>query len=353
MWAACDRPTRIMSLVDSLLKVATGLALASGVVLSFSCARQDPEVTILRLGHGLNTNHPVHLGMQKLADDLLERTDGKVRIVIYPNEQLGSERESLELLQLGALDMTKASSAVLEAFQEEYKVFGLPFLFDSGEHMWHVLEGPIGAEILASGRDRNLLGLCYYDAGARSFYTRDRPIREPDDLRGLNIRVQQSEMAIRMVRALGGSPTPVSWGELYSALQQGIVDGAENNPPSFFTSNHYLASRYFSRNEHLRLPDVLVIQTRLFDRLSPEHQEALLKAAAVSVAYQREIWKTAEEVALIAVQEAGVEVIEFQDLTPFQERVQSILLDFEGTVVGDLAERIRAATPTDESASHR
>jgi tripartite ATP-independent transporter DctP family solute receptor len=330
-----------MPLVNSVLKVGTGLALAAGLVLSFGCARQDSEVTTLRLGHGLNTNHPVHLGMQKLAEELRERTDGKVRIVIYPNEQLGSERESLELLQLGALDMTKASSAVMEAFQEEYKVFGLPFLFNSGEHMWQVLEGPIGRQILESGRDRNLLGLCYYDAGARSFYTRNTPIREPDDLRGLNIRVQQSEMAMKMVRALGGSPTPVSWGELYSALQQGIVDGAENNPPSFYTSNHYQASRYFSRNEHLRLPDVLLIQSRRFDNLSDAHQQAFREALAVSVAFQREIWQLAEEEAIQAVKAAGVEVIEFDDLSPFQEKVQSILLEFEGTIVGDLAERIR------------
>lgn len=330
-----------MSAIISTLKIGAGLALSSLCVALVGCGGRDVDVTVLRLGHGLNTNHPVHQGMEKLAQEMLARTDGQVRIVIYPNEQLGSERESLELLQLGALDMTKASSAVLEAFQEEYKVFGLPFLFNSGDHMWQVLEGPIGRQILESGRDRNLLGLCYYDAGARSFYTRQTPIREPADLRGLNIRVQQSEMAMKMVRALGGSPTPVSWGELYSALQQGIVDGAENNPPSFFSSNHYQASRYFSRNEHLRLPDVLLIQSRRFDNLSEAHQQAFIEALAVSVAFQREIWQRAETEAIQAVKAAGVEVIEFDDLRPFQELVQPILLEFEGTIVGDLAEQIR------------
>jgi tripartite ATP-independent transporter DctP family solute receptor len=325
----------------SALRLGAGLVLFSLGLGLAGCGGRDVDVTVLRLGHGLNTNHPVHKGMERLAEEMQARTNGQVRILIYPNEQLGSERESLELLQLGALDMTKASSAVLEAFQEEYKVFGLPFLFNSGDHMWQVLEGPIGRQILESGRDRNLLGLCYYDAGARSFYTRQTPIREPDDLRGLNIRVQQSEMAMKMVRALGGSPTPVSWGELYSALQQGIVDGAENNPPSFYTSNHYQASRYFSRNEHLRLPDVLLIQSRRFDKLSAAHQQAFREALAASVTFQREIWQLAETEAIQAVKAAGVEVIEFDDLSPFQEKVQPILLEFKGSIVGDLAERIR------------
>ncbi len=311
-------------------------------VWSVGCSPDRGDTVVFRLGHGLNTEHPVHRGMEKLAEELEARTGGEVRIRVFPNEQLGTERQSLELVQQGSLAMTKVSSAVMESFQEEYKVYGLPFLFDDGEHMWEVLDGEIGREILESGREGNLLGLCYYDAGARSFYTTRRPIRSPADLEGMNIRVQQSPMSIQMVRALGGSPTPVPWGELYSALQQGVVDGAENNPPSYHTANHFRVAPYFSRNEHLRLPDVLVIRTALFDGLSGEHREAFREALRVSVEYQRELWKEAEEEALRVAREAGVEIIEFDDLGPFQERVRGIWDEVEGTVVGDLAGRIRA-----------
>ncbi len=311
------------------------------VVWLAGCAPDD-GIVVYRLGHGLNTQHPVHRGMEKLAEEVEARTNGEVRIRIFPNEQLGTERQSLELVQQGSLAMTKVSSAVMESFQDEYRVFGLPFLFDDGEHMWEALGGEIGREILESGRAAGLLGLCYYDAGARSFYTRERPIRSPEDLEGLRIRVQQSPMSIEMVRALGASPTPVPWGELYSSLQQGVVDGAENNPPSYHTANHYRVAPYFSLNEHLRLPDVLVIRPGLYDGLSEEHRAAFREAIEVSVAYQRELWKEAEEEALRVAREAGVEIVEFDDLGPFRERVHGIREGFEGTPVGELADRIRA-----------
>ncbi len=305
------------------------------------CASDDDSRTVLRLAHGLDTSHPVHGGMEVFAQEVESRTNGEVRIIIYPNEQLGSERECLELLQLGALDITKSSTAILDAFIEEYAVFGLPYVFRGDEHMWAVLEGEVGQEILESGRDVNLLGLCYYDAGARSFYTTRHPIHQPSDLQGLSIRVQQSDMAIRMVRAMGGSPTPVSWGELYSALQQGVVDGAENNPPSFYTSNHYEVCRYYTLDEHQRVPDVLLIRPAVFDGLSDEHQQAFREAAEVSVAYQRELWREDQDKALAAVEEAGVTIIE-PDISEFQEAVQPLWAMFEGTVIGDLAERVEA-----------
>lgn len=194
---------------------------------------------VLKLAHGLDVTHPVHKGMMFLAERVKEKTAGKLRVDIYPSEQLGNERECIEQVQLGALAMTKASSAHLEAFIPELRVLGLPYLFRDDDHMWKVFLGEIGRELLAAGESRGLKGLCFYDAGARSFYTRDKPIRTPADLAGMTIRVMQSEMCMRMVSAMGGSPTPISWGELYTSLQQGVVDAAENNPPSFHTSKHY------------------------------------------------------------------------------------------------------------------
>jgi len=296
---------------------------------------------VLKLAHGLDVAHPVHKGMVVLADRVKEKTHGKVTIEIYPSEQLGNERECIEQVQLGALAMTKASSAHLEAFVPQLKVLGLPYLFRDDAHMWKIFNGEIGEELLAAGESKGLKGLCFYDAGARSFYTREKEIKTPADLAGLKIRVMQSEMCMKMVSAMGGSPTPIAWGELYTSLQQGVVDAAENNPPSFHTSKHYEICKYYILDEHLRPPDVLVISASVWKKLSPEHQQALAAAVAESVAEQRELWKLAVDEALKEVEAAGVKVVR-PDAAPFRAAVQSLWAEFKGTELGKLAERIQA-----------
>lgn len=286
------------------------------------------DVQTLKLAHSLDVTHPVHKGMVRMAELIDQKSDGKLEVRIYPSQQLGSERELLELLQIGSLDVTKVSGAVLENFVPQTRVFSLPYLFRDKEHYFNVLDGEIGQELLLAGEDYWLRGLTYYDAGQRSFYTQDRPIRTPEDLEGLKIRVQESPMAVSMVRTLGGSPTPISWGELYTALQQGIVDGAENNPPSFQSSRHYEVSNYFSLDEHTAIPDVLLISTQSWGNLSEQQREWIQEAADSSKTFQREIWAEAEEEALETVQEAGVEVIR-PDKEPFQEKAQSIYEEFE------------------------
>ena len=200
--------------------------------LLVGCDRKDGNVQVIRLAHGLPTTHPVHAAMEKMAEHLAEKSAGAMRIDIYPAEQLGAERELLQLLQVGTLDIAKVSCAVMESHASAYEVLSLPYIFRSEDHGWAVLNGPVGRDILDSGEAASLRGLCFYDAGYRSFYTVDRPIRTPDDLAGLKIRVQESPTAKKLVNTLGGSATPISWGELYSALQQGVVDGAENKPPA-------------------------------------------------------------------------------------------------------------------------
>lgn len=286
------------------------------------------DVQTLKLAHSLDVTHPVHKGMVRMAELIDQKSDGKLEVRIYPSQQLGSERELLELLQIGSLDVTKVSGAVLENFVPQTRVFSLPYLFRDKEHYFNVLDGEIGQELLLAGEDYWLRGLTYYDAGQRSFYTQDRPIRTPEDLKGLKIRVQESPMAVSMVRTLGGSPTPISWGELYTALQQGIVDGAENNPPSFQSSRHYEVSNYFSLDEHTAIPDVLLISTQSWSNLSEQQREWIQEAADSSKTFQREIWAEAEEEALETVQEAGVEVIR-PDKEPFQQKAQSIYEEFK------------------------
>jgi tripartite ATP-independent transporter DctP family solute receptor len=284
----------------------------------------DDDQTVIKLGHALDTSHSVHIAMQHMADRVAELSDGTMRIDIYPSQQLCSERECMELLQIGSLGIAKVSAATMENFAPSYQVLNLPFIFRDSEHKFRVLESPIGDSILLEGEPRRLLGLAWYDAGARSFYTKDRPIETPADLAGKKIRVMESNTSMRMVRALGGSPTPISWGELYTALQQGVVDGAENNPPSFYLSRHYEVARYYSLNEHTMIPDVVVISTVIWNSLTPQQQEWLRLAARESAVLQKELWRESEEESLRAVEAAGVTILH-PDKAPFAARVEEML----------------------------
>lgn len=318
---------------------ACWLLLAVAAVGMPSNAWAKPDV-VLKLGHGLPTTHPVHGAMLYMAKRVEEKSGGRMRVEVFPNEQLGTEKECIEALQLGYLAMTKTSSAPMENFVEKMKIFGVPYLFRDADHFWKVLDGPIGKELLLAGQAKRLRGLCYYDAGARSFYTKDRPINTPADLKGMKIRVQNSAMSMKLVEAMGGSPTPIPWGELYTALDQGVVDGAENNSPSFRQSRHYEVCKYYTLDEHTRLPDMLMISVRVWNKLTAEQQRILQEAVDESVVYQRKIWAEAEQADLKAVEEAGVEVI-YPDKAPFRESVRSVWEEFEGTEIGDLIERIQ------------
>jgi tripartite ATP-independent transporter DctP family solute receptor len=300
------------------------------------------DVRVLKLGHSLDTKHSVHIAMEFMAQRVEELSDGKLRIDIYPNGVLGSERESLELLQLGSLDITKVSAAALEGFVEEYKVFGLPYIFKNQAHGFAVMDGSVGKEILSKGKKFWLQGLCFYDAGARSFYS-SIPIRKPEDLAGLKMRVMPSITSFAMIRAMGGSPTPISWGELYTALQGKVVDGAENNPPSFYLSHHYEVCNYYTLNEHTRIPDVLLMSTHALKKLAPEEKEWLMQAVRESVVVQRKEWTKSEQEALKYLKEEGVEII-IPDKEPFREAVQSVYeLYKDNEELSALIERIRAA----------
>ncbi len=292
------------------------------ILLCWSCSSESGIKTI-KLAHGLDVTHPVHKGMVFMAEECARISDGKLKMDIYPSSQLGSERQLLELLQIGSLDITKVSASAVENFVPNMKVLGLPYLFRSSEHQWKVFNSEIGKSLLEDGAKYWLRGLCFYDAGSRSFYTKDRPVNSPDDLQGVKVRVQNSQTAIQMVKAMGGAPTPIAYGELYTALQQGVVDGAENNPPSFYTSHHYEVCKYYSLDEHTSVPDVLFISTHSWNKLNEEEQGWLQAAVDASVPEQRRLWKEAEEESLREVQKAGVEIIR-PDKKPFAEKVSHI-----------------------------
>ena len=311
-----------MKILKRKFPVQLIIFLIISVLLLTACQSKDKH-KVLKLAHILDPTHPVHKAMVYMADRVKEKSEGKLQIQIYPSGQLGSEQQCVELLQIGSLAITKVSSAVMESFTEDYKVLGLPYIFRSKEHAFSVLDGEIGRELLESTEKYWIRGLCFYDAGSRSFYTINKPINTPDDLKGLKIRVMRSITAMELVKAMGGSPTPISFGELYTALQSGVVDGAENNPPSFYTSHHYEVCKYYSINEHTMVPDVLIISSKIWNGLSEQEKKWLQEAADESVVVQREYWAQSEKESLEFVQKHGV-TINYPDKEPFMKKVEKV-----------------------------
>lgn len=327
------------------LSVFVGLMLIILGIGYFTQKEQSYEKKILKLAHGLNTQHPVHLTMEWMAKRAAKLSGGQLEVQIFPSEQLGNEKECIEALQLGYLAMTKTSTGPMEAFVPRIRIFGVPYLFRDSEHFWNTALGPIGKELLLAAEDKGLRGLCYYDAGARSFYAKE-PIHTPADLEGKKIRVNNSVMVMDSIKAMGGSPTPVSWGELYTSLDQGVVDAAENNPPSFNTSRHYEICKYYSLDEHVRIPDMLVISAKVWATLTAQQQKWLQQAVDESVAYGRKLWATSEQQSLEIVKKGGVEIIH-PDKQPFQKAVKPMWNKFlnaeeeEDQAIGKLIQQIQ------------
>jgi len=295
---------------------------------------------VLKLAHGLDEAHPVHMGMAFMKKRLEELTGGKASLDIYSGGVLGSEVDCLEQVQKGELAMTKVSTAALEAFLPEMKFFSVPFAFRDAGHFWNTLHGPIGKRMLSLGVERRFRGLCYYDSGDRNFYTTKKPVRSVADVNGMKVRVMNSRTAMDMVEAMGGSPCPISWGELYTALAQGTVDAAENNPPSFITSRHYEVCKYFILSGHQRIPDMVIISTKVWDKLPLDVRGALQQAADESEAFQRKLWQETTEACMATMKEKGVEVIT-PDLESFRKACAPLADDKAYGVVKKVLSEIR------------
>lgn len=303
---------------------------------------EEGEKINLKLGHALDINHPVHKAMVFWADTLKKATDGRIVMKIYPGGQLGMEKELIEQLQMGTLDFTKVSSAGLEAFVPEMKVLGMPYLFKSKEHKWKVLNSAVGKELLSAGKGKGLIGIGFYEAGERSFYMIDNPIRKPSDLKNLKIRVIKSPMAIQLLKTLGASPTPISWGELYTALQQGTVDGAENNPPSFVSARHYEVCKYYSLDKHTSPMDVVLAAKVTWEKLSEEDKDLIIETFNESVKHQRKLWAEVVEENFELLDSVGVQVLT-PDQEPFAEAVAPMYKKYaKDEVIGPLLEKIQS-----------
>lgn len=291
--------------------------LAMGGALLSGCAR--------RLGPGLLTSadthpngYPTVEGVRYFGQLLRERTNGRLDLRIYAGGQLGNERDTLEITTFGGIDFNRVNLAPLNSIEPLTIVAALPFLFETTEHMRRVVDGPIGGEILASLDQHGLVGLCFYDSGARSFYNTRGPIRTPADMAGLKLRVPGSDLYIDMVRSLGADAVPMPLDEVYQSLAQGVIDGAENNWPSFENGRHFEVARYYSLTQHLLAPEVFVMSKAKWDELSSGDRAIVKQAARDSVPHMRRLWDAQVKKSMEIIMASGVEVNEV-DLAPFAE----------------------------------
>ncbi|MGJ9460351.1 TRAP transporter substrate-binding protein [Oceanobacillus sp. CF4.6] len=289
---------------------------------------ENAEAITLRLAENHPEDYPTTVGDKEFAKLVEEKTDGRYKIEVYSGGQLGEESEVLEQVQLGTIELARVNAIPLTQFSEQIGVLSMPYLFEDEVAKWEKLNGEVGQELLGTLDGSGLKGLAFYDSGERSFYNTSHPVATPADMEGLQIRVQSSDLAIAIVESLGAQATPMEYGEVYSALQTGVIDGAENNFPSYYTAGHYEVSPYFTVNGYQGTPEVLMASQGLWDELSEEDQQAFQEAALESVAVQREAWAELTEEAKVAVQEAGSELTEVEDISVWRDAVQPVYDEF-------------------------
>ncbi|WP_198411184.1 TRAP transporter substrate-binding protein [Marinimicrobium alkaliphilum] len=285
--------------------------------------------TTLFVAYAQNSQ-PVIDALHLLGERIEEKTDGEVNVRFFPDSQLGGERELVELLQVGAVDITKVSAGLMESFSPIYGVFSMPFLFEDTEHFYRVMDDPeIMAPIYASTQQNGFVGMGYYDSGSRNFYVKDRPIRSLDDLQGRRIRVMQSAGAIEMMRLLGATPVAMGQAEVYTAMQQGILDGAENNEFALTIARHAEIAKYYTYTMHTRIPDVVLISAMALEKLTDDQRTAVYEAMEESIEFQKLAWNEAVEATRqLAINDFGVDFIDV-DRAPFLAAVKPIYEDLK------------------------
>ncbi|SHM39050.1 TRAP transporter substrate-binding protein [Roseibium suaedae] len=323
----------------SYLKSFAAALLASAAIATSAAAC---EVT-LKSSDTHPDGYPTVEAVKQMGKLLEERTGGRLCVEVFHSAQLGQEKDTIEQTKFGVIDLNRVSMGPFNNLVEETKVVSLPYIFKNTEHMHHVMDGPIGEDMLKAFEPHGYVGLAFYDGGSRSFYNKVKPIKSIDDLKGMKVRVMQSDIFVDMMTALGANATPMPYGEVYSAIQTGVIDGAENNWPSFESSGHYEVAGYYTLDEHLIVPEVLVMSKVSWDKLSAEDQAAVRQAAKDSVPVMRDLWQAREKASEEKVRAAGVEVITDIDKAPFMAAMDSV---YEKHVTSenlkDLVKRIRA-----------
>lgn len=296
--------------------------IAAGAASAIGCSVD--KFKYLRAADHHPEGYPTVSAVQYFGELLKEKTNGDFGIVSYPGGQLGSERDTIELTKFGGIDINRVNAAPLNSLAPATIVPCLPFLFRDEGHMRTALDGAPGRRILTSLEPYGLIGLCFYDSGARSFYNTSKAIRTPDDMRGMKIRVQNSDLYVGMIKALGADATPMYLGEVYQSLVQGVIDGAENNWPSYYTGRHFEAAQYYSLTRHVMAPEVLVMSAKRWARLPRDVQNIVMECAGQSVPYMRGLWDARVEESKNAVLAAGCEVNEVDDIADFSELMRPV-----------------------------
>jgi len=299
--------------------------------------------TVLKASDVHAAGYPTVVAVENLGKKLEQATNGRVSVQMYPAMQLGGEKEAIEQAQIGAIAFARVSVGALGPVVDDLNVFNMPYVFRNTAHMQQVIDGPIGQELLdkVTNSGKGLVGLCWMDAGARNFYDTKKPIKTVADLKGLKIRVIGNPMFVDMMNALGGNGVAMGYDQVFSALQTGVVDGAENNPPSFVFDNHYQVAKYYTLTEHLIVPEILVLSRKTWDALSAEDRELVKKFAREAQTEERALWTTYEKQALDKAKASGIEIIEIADKAPFQAAVKPVW-DKYGPRFADLIKRIQA-----------
>ena len=300
----------------------------------------------LKLGHNLAEDHAVHIQLTSFAEQVKEKTGGSINIQIIPNGTLGSEADMISQIQAGALDMAKVSASTLGNFSEKYNAFSVPYVFNDQAHYYSYMDSDSAKAVFESTDDQGFRGLTWLDSGARSFYTKDRAIRTPADLKGLKIRVQDMKSQTDMMTYLGGIPVAMSYGDVYTSLQTGIIDGTENNETALTTGKHGEVCKVYSVDQHAMIPDVLIMSEKVWETISPEDQEIILEAAHDSTDAHKVMWDTAVEEAVKEAQETmGVEFVYDVDKEAFREATQPMIEAYEEEYPGvkTLLDTIEAA----------
>ncbi|XWN30512.1 MAG: TRAP transporter substrate-binding protein [Devosia sp.] len=321
------------------MKPYVAALLATGLSASLMIEGASAQ-TVLRLAENQPESNPVTVAMHRFAELVDEYTGGDVKVQVFSGAQLGQEPETIEQAQAGIVDFARVNAVVLANVSPSMGVTTLPYIFRDWDHKYAVLDGDVGDEVRADLEDVGLIGFDFMDAGSRSFYTvADKPVTSLEDLKGLKIRVQPAPISIRMVELLGAVPTPMNYGEVYSSLQTGVIDGAENDYVSYETSGHYEVAPNYIQDEHLSPPAILIMNKAKFDAMPAEQQDAIKKAAHEAAMFEREAMREANQKARKTVEAAGVTVTEV-DNGPFQEAVAPIYEEFPD--LQPLIERINA-----------
>lgn len=323
------------------MKRFTRVALFMLLVLVPAMLFAQAKPIVLRLAETHPKGYPTEMADEEFARLVNVRSNGRIVVEVYPGSQLGEEKAVIEQVQFGAIDITRVSISPLASFVPRLNAFQMPYLYRDADHMWKVLKGDIGKELLASLEPFGFIGLGWFDGGARSFYNSKKPVRTPADLKGMKIRVQESELMLDLVRSFGAVPTPMPYGEVYSGLQTGVIDGAENNAPSYYSASHYEVAKFYTLDGHTMVPEIIVGSKISLGRLSKADQDLIKQAAFDAIDYQRAQWNAYEKLSMDKVTAAGCTIIPVPDKTEWMKAVEPMYKK-QPKEVQDLVARIRA-----------